>query len=85
MTRIFPADLPLEPTFVEVEVPKVLERFVSLGCEALGMKLEHREHLLFIEPLNHLPEAVRNFVRDGISSESGKPNALYLVILSFNG
>jgi hypothetical protein len=76
MTRIFPEEIPLEPSFVEVEVPKVLERFVGLGCTALGMNVLHRDDLLFIEPLNHLPEAVRNFVRDGISLASGKPNAL---------
>ena len=76
MTKIFPEDIPLEPTFAEVEIPKVLERFVSLGCESLGMRFVHRERLLFVEPLERLPDPVRNFVRDGISLESGKPNAL---------
>lgn len=76
MTRIFPEEIPLEPTFVEVEVPKVLERFVDLGCEALGMKVLRRDDLLFIDPLHKLPDAVRNLVRDGISLSSGKPNAL---------
>lgn len=76
LTKIFPEDIPLEPTPMEVEVPKILERFVGLGCEALGMNLVHREGLLFVEPLERLPEAVKNFVRDGISLAGGKSNAL---------
>ncbi|MBT0160124.1 DEAD/DEAH box helicase family protein [Candidatus Bathyarchaeota archaeon A05DMB-2] len=76
LTRIFPDDIPLEPTFVEVEVPKVLERFVSLGCEALGMRLVRRDDLLFVEPLERLPEGVRAFVEDGLSLMPGKPDAL---------
>lgn len=76
LTRIFPEDIPLEPTFVEVEVPKVLERFVSLGCEALGMRLVRRDDLLFVEPLERLPEGVRAFVKDGLSLIPGKPDAL---------
>jgi hypothetical protein len=55
---------------------RVLERFVILGCEALSMRLVRREGLLFVEPLERLPDAVRNFVRDGISLTSGKSNAL---------
>jgi hypothetical protein len=76
LTRIFPEDIPLEPTFVEVEVPKVLERFVDLGCRALGVRLVRRDDLLFVEPLERLPEGVRVFVRDGMSLLPGKPDAL---------
>jgi SNF2 family DNA or RNA helicase len=76
LTRIFPEDIPLEPTFVEAEVPKVLERFVSLGCEALDMRLVRRDDLLFVEPLERLPEGVRAFVKDGISLVPGRPDAL---------
>ncbi len=76
LTRIFPEDIPLEPTFVEVEVPKALERFVGLGCEALGMRAVRRDDLLFVEPLERLPEGVRAFVKDGLSLAPGKPDAL---------
>ena len=74
--RIFPEDIPLEPTFVEVEVGRVLKQFVSLACESLGMKLVGKGELLFVEPLGRLPEGVRRFVKDGISLMPGKPNAL---------
>jgi hypothetical protein len=74
--RIFPEDIPLEPTFVEVEVPKVLERFVDLGCKALGVRLVRRDDLLFVEPLERLPEGVRVFVKDGLSLLPGRPDAL---------
>jgi len=76
LTRILPEDIPLEPTFVEVEVGRVLERFVGLGCEALGMKLVSRDDLLFVEPLERLPEGVRGFVEDGLCLRPGRPNAL---------
>ncbi|MEM3704382.1 MAG: helicase-related protein [Candidatus Bathyarchaeia archaeon] len=76
LARIFPEDVPLKPTFVEVEVSRVLERFVSLGCEALGMRLVRRGDLLFVEPLERLPEAVRGFVENGLSLLPGRPDAL---------
>ena len=80
LSRIFPEDIPLKPTFVEVEVTHVLERFLSLACEALGMRLVRRrvgdEERLFVEPLERLPEGVRVFVEDGISLMPGRPNAL---------
>jgi len=76
MTRIFPEDVPLKPTFVEVEISKVLERFVRLGCEALGLSLVRREDLLYVEPLERLPEGVRVFVENGLSLVPGKPDAL---------
>ncbi len=76
LMRIFPEDIPLEPTFVEVEVPKVLERFVDLGCKALGVRLVRRDDLLFVEPLERLPEGVRVFVKDGLSLLPGRPDAL---------
>jgi len=76
LSRIFPEDVPLEPTFVEVDLGHVLERFVRLGCEALGMQLVGRDNLLFVEPLEGLPEGVRAFVEDGLCLEPGRPNAL---------
>jgi SNF2 family DNA or RNA helicase len=76
LSRIFPEDIPLEPTFVEVQVGEVLERFVSLACEALGMRLVRRDDLLFVEPLEQLPEGVRVFVEDGLCLKPGRPNAL---------
>jgi hypothetical protein len=76
LARIFPEDIPLKPTFVEVEVPKVLEGFVALGCRALGMRLVRRDDLLLVEPLERLPEGVRAFVKDGISLMPGRPDAL---------
>jgi hypothetical protein len=76
MTRIFPEDIPLKPTFVEVEISKVLERFVHLGCEALGLRLVRRGDLLYVEPLERLPEAVRVFVENGLSLVPGRPDAL---------
>jgi hypothetical protein len=76
LTRILPEDIPLEPTFVEVEVGRVLEHFVSLGCEALGMRLVRKDNLLFVEPLERLPEGVRGFVEDGLCLKPGRPNAL---------
>mgnify|MGYP000359586046 FL=1 len=80
LSRIFPEDIPLKPTFVEVEVTHVLERFLNLACEALGMRLVRRrvgdEERLFVEPLERLPEGVRVFVEDGISLMPGRPNAL---------
>ena len=76
LTRIFPEDIPLELTFVEVEVPKVLERFVGLGCKALGLHLVQRNDLLFVEPMEKLPESIRALVEDGISLLPGKPDAL---------
>jgi len=80
LSRIFPDDIPLKPTFVEAEVSQVLERFVSLGCEALGMRLVKRrvrdEEILFVEPLERLPEGVRVFVEDGLCLKPGRPNAL---------
>ncbi len=80
LSRIFPEDIPLKPTFVEVEVGRVLERFVSLGCEALGMRLVRRrvrdEERLFVEPLERLPEGVRGFVEDGLCLKPGRANAL---------
>jgi superfamily II DNA or RNA helicase len=76
LTRIFPEDIPLEPTFAEVEAPKILERFVDVGCRALGMRLVRRGDLLFVEPLEQLPEGVRVFVRDGLSLVPGRPDAL---------
>ncbi len=66
----------MEPTFVEVEVGRVLERFVGLACEALGMRLVRRDDLLFVEPLERLPEGVRGFVEDGLCLRPGRPNAL---------
>jgi hypothetical protein len=76
LTRIFPEDIPLEPTFAEVEVPRVLEKFVSLGCEALGLRLARRDDLFFVEPLERLPEGVRVFVEEGLSLMPGRPDAL---------
>jgi len=76
LARIFPEDVPLKPTFVEVEVSKVLERFVRLGCEALGLHLVRRGDLLFVEPLERLPPAVRGFVENGLSLLPGRPDAL---------
>jgi SNF2 family DNA or RNA helicase len=76
MTRIFPEDIPLKPTFVEVEISKVLERFVHLSCEALGLRLVRRGDLLYVEPLERLPEAVRVFVENGLSLVPGRPDAL---------
>ena len=76
LTRIFSEDIPLEPAFVEVEVPKVVERFVEIGCRALGLRLVRRGDLLFVEPLERLPEGVRVFVKDGLSLEPGGPDAL---------
>jgi superfamily II DNA or RNA helicase len=76
LTRIFPEDIPLKPTFVEVEVGRVLERFVNRACEALGMKLVPRDDLLFVEPLERLPEGVRSFVDEGLCLRPGRPNAL---------
>ncbi len=76
LSRIFSEDISLEPASVEVEVSRVLERFVRLGCEALGLRLVRRDELLFVEPLERLPEGVRVFVRDGISLEPGRPDAL---------
>jgi hypothetical protein len=76
LTRIFPEDIPLEPAFAEVEVSRALEKFVSLGCEALGMRLVRRDDLLFVEPLEQLPEGVRVFVEEGLSLKPGRPDAL---------
>ena len=76
LTRIFPEDVPLEPTFMEVEVPKVLERFVNLACRALGISLARRDELLFVEPIGKLPEGVQVFVKNGLSLSPGKPDAL---------
>jgi hypothetical protein len=76
LTRIFPEDIPLHPDPVEEKVPCVLEKFVGLGCEALGMRLVRRDNLLFVEPLEKLPEGVRVFVEDGISLMPGRPDAL---------
>jgi len=76
LTRIFPEDIPLEPTFVEAKVPEVLERFVQLSCEAMGMRLVQKDDLLLIEPLESLPEGVRAFVKEGISLKPGRPDAL---------
>jgi len=76
LARIFPEDIPLEPTFAEVEVPRVLERFVDVGCRALGLRLVRHGDLLFVEPLERLPEGVRVFVRDGLSLSPGRPDAL---------
>lgn len=76
LNRIFPEDIPLKPTFVEAEVSQVLEQFVSLGCEALGMQLVRRDDLLFVEPLERLPKGVRVFVEDGLCLKPGRPNAL---------
>ncbi|MCX7821979.1 MAG: helicase-related protein [Syntrophobacterales bacterium] len=76
LSKIFPEDLPLKPTFVEAEVTRVLERFVEIGCRALGMKLIRRDNYLFVEPLDRLPERVRVFVEKGLSIEPGGPDAL---------
>ena len=76
LTRIFPEDIPLHPDPVEEKVPCVLEKFVGLSCEALGMRLVRRDDLLFVEPLEKLPEGVRVFVEDGISLMPGRPDAL---------
>lgn len=76
LARIFPEDVPLKPTFVEVEVSRVLERFVRLGCEALGLSLVKCGDLLFVEPLERLPAAVRGFVENGLSLLLGRPDAL---------
>jgi len=76
LSRIFPEDVPLAPTVIEVDVGRVLERFVSLACKSLGMDLVRRDELLFIDPLSKLPDGVRRLVEDGISLESGRPNAL---------
>jgi len=76
LTRIFPEDIPLQPSVVEEEVPKVLERFVGLACGALGVKLVRRGDLLFVEPLERLPEGVRVFVKDGLSLLPGRSDAL---------
>jgi len=76
LSRIFPEDVPLVPTFVEVEVGRVLERFVSLACRSLGMSVLRRDGLLFVEPLGRLPEGVRRLVEDGIALEPGRPNVL---------
>jgi hypothetical protein len=76
LTRIFPEDIPLEPTFVEAKVPDVLERFVRLSCEAMGIRLVQKDDLLLIEPLESLPEGVRAFVKEGISLKPGRPDAL---------
>jgi hypothetical protein len=53
-----------------------LERFVDVGCRALGLRLVRRGDLLFVEPLERLPEGVRVFVRDGLSLVPGRPDAL---------
>ena len=76
ITKIFPEDIPLKPTFMEVEISMVLERFVRLGCEVLGLQLVRRGDLLYVEPLESLPEGVRVFVENGLSSMPGKPDAL---------
>jgi len=76
LSRIFPEDVPLMPTFVEVEIGRVLERFVSLACRSLGMNVVRRDGLLFVEPLERLPEGVKRLVEDGISLEPGRPNVL---------
>jgi SNF2 family DNA or RNA helicase len=76
LNRIFPEDIPLQPTFVEVEIGEVLKHFISLACGALGVRLIQKDDLLFVEPINRLPEGVRIFVEDGISLMPGKPNAL---------
>jgi superfamily II DNA or RNA helicase len=76
ITKIFPEDIPLKPTFVEVEISMVLERFVRLGCEVLGLQLVRRGDLLYVEPLERLPEGVRVFVENGLSSMPGRPDAL---------
>ncbi|MEM3380924.1 MAG: helicase-related protein, partial [Candidatus Bathyarchaeia archaeon] len=76
LTRIFPEDIPLKPTLIEVEVTKVLERFVRLGCEALGLNLIHKDDNLFVEPSKSLPEEVKVFVENGLSLLPGRPNAL---------
>jgi len=75
-TRIFAEDIPLKPTFVEVEISRVLERFVRIGCEALGLHLVKRGDLLLVEPLERLPERVRPLVENGLSLMPGRPNAL---------
>jgi len=76
LSRIFPEDVPLAPTVVEVDVGKVLERFVSLACRSLGLNVVRRDALLFVEPLSKLPEGVRRLVEEGISLEPGRPNVL---------
>jgi superfamily II DNA or RNA helicase len=76
ITKIFPEDIPLKPTFMEVEISMVLERFVRLGCEVLGLQLVRRGDLLYVEPLESLPEGVRVFVENGLSSMPGRPDAL---------
>jgi len=76
ITKIFPEDIPLKPTFMEVEISMVLERFVRLGCEVLGLQLVRRGGLLYVEPLERLPEGVRVFVENGLSSMPGRPDAL---------
>jgi len=76
ITKIFPEDIPLKPTFMEVEISMVLERFVRLGCEVLGLQLVRRGDLLYVEPLERLPEGVRVFVENGLSSMPGRPDAL---------
>jgi hypothetical protein len=76
LSRIFPEDVPLAPTVVEVDVGRVLERFVSLACRSLGLNIVRRDALLFVEPLSKLPEGVGRLVEEGISLEPGRPNAL---------
>jgi len=80
LSRIFPEELPLKPTFVEVEVGQVLERFVVLACKALGLDLARRfvrdNEFLFVESLGRLPEGVRRFVQGGLCLQPGRPNAL---------
>ena len=80
LTRILPEDIPLKPTFTEVEVSHTLERFMRLACQALGLNLAKRmsagEERIFIEPLEQLPKGVRTFIEDGISLTPGRPNAL---------
>ncbi|MEM3883192.1 MAG: helicase-related protein [Candidatus Methanomethyliaceae archaeon] len=76
LKNIFPEDIPLKPTFAEAEVARVLERFVDIGCRALGMALIKKGNHLFVEPLDLLPERVRVFVEKGISTEPGGPDAL---------
>jgi SNF2 family DNA or RNA helicase len=75
-TKIFAEDLPLKPAFGEVEIYRVLERFVRIGCEALGLHLIKRGDLLLVGPLERLPERVRPLVENGLSLMPGRPDAL---------
>lgn len=75
-TRILPEDVRFEPDAAEVEMVRLLERFIRLGCSALGLEVKRSGDSIFIANAEKLPERIRETVNDGLSLNVGDPNAL---------